>query len=51
MEIGFNPAYLADGLATFAGETIDLQVINPLRPLTIVEGEHTFLLMPVRLSS
>jgi DNA polymerase-3 subunit beta len=51
MEIGFNPAFLADGLDTFASETIDLQVINPLRPLTIVEGEHTFLLMPVRLSS
>jgi len=51
MEIGFNPAFLADGLATFAGQTIDLQVIDPLRPLTIVEGEHTFLLMPVRLSS
>ena len=32
LEIGFNPDFLRDGLEAVAGETVQLKLINPLRP-------------------
>jgi DNA polymerase-3 subunit beta len=52
IEIAFNHAFLADGLAVAQGEEIILEATSPLKPgvLTAPEDEgFLYLLMPVRL--
>jgi DNA polymerase-3 subunit beta len=52
LEIGFNPDFLRDGLEAVAGETIQLKLINPLRPGLITSPDESFwyLIMPIRLA-
>jgi DNA polymerase III subunit beta len=52
-EIGFNPAYLIDGVDAFDDDEIELSFTNPLRPGLVSGGDGTFvyLIMPIRLSS
>ncbi|MGI8861698.1 MAG: DNA polymerase III subunit beta [Gaiellaceae bacterium] len=51
LEIGFNPDFLRDGLEAVNGETVQLKLINPLRPGLIVSPDERFsyLIMPIRL--
>ena len=51
LEIGFNPDFLRDGLEAVIGETVQLKLINPLRPGLIVSPDESFsyLIMPIRL--
>jgi DNA polymerase III subunit beta len=51
LEIGFNPDFLRDGLEAVAGDTIELKLINPLRPAVIASADERFwyLIMPIRL--
>ena len=52
LEIGFNPEFLRDGLEAVSAETIQLKLINPLRPGLIVSPDESFwyLIMPIRLA-
>jgi DNA polymerase-3 subunit beta len=52
LEIGFNPDFLRDGLEAIAAETIQLKLINPLRPGLIASPDESFwyLIMPIRLA-
>jgi len=52
LEIGFNPDFLRDGLEAVVGETVQLKLINPLRPGLIVAPDESFwyLIMPIRLA-
>jgi len=52
LEIGFNAEFLADGLDSVAGDTVELKLINPLRPGLISAPGETFwyLIMPIRLA-
>jgi DNA polymerase-3 subunit beta len=52
LEIGFNAEFLADGLESVAGDTVELRLINPLRPGLISAPGETFwyLIMPIRLA-
>jgi DNA polymerase-3 subunit beta len=51
LEIGFNPEFLRDGLEAVSTETVQLKLINPLRPGLIVSPDESFwyLIMPIRL--
>ncbi len=57
-EIGFNHAYLIDGVEAVDGDRIRLELTSPLRP-GLVSGvgaedeahEFVYLIMPIRLSS
>jgi DNA polymerase-3 subunit beta len=51
LEIGFNPDFLRDGLEAVSGESVQLNLINPLRPGLIVSPDESFwyLIMPIRL--
>jgi DNA polymerase III subunit beta len=51
LEIGFNPEFLRDGLEAVAGDTVQLNLINPLRPGLLVSPDESFwyLIMPIRL--
>jgi DNA polymerase III subunit beta len=51
LEIGFNPDFLRDGLEAVTGDTVQLKLINPLRPGLIVAPDESFwyLIMPIRL--
>jgi DNA polymerase-3 subunit beta len=51
LEIGFNPDFLRDGLEATAGDSIQLKLINPLRPAVIASPDERFwyLIMPIRL--
>src|SRR5918996_2143018 len=51
IEIGFNPDFLRDGLEAVTGDTVQLKLINPLRPGLIVAPDESFwyLIMPIRL--
>jgi DNA polymerase III subunit beta len=51
LEIGFNPDFLRDGLEAVAGETVQLRLINPLRPGLLSSPDESFwyLIMPIRL--
>ena len=51
LEIGFNPEFLRDGLEAVATDTVQLKLINPLRPGLIVSPDESFwyLIMPIRL--
>jgi DNA polymerase III subunit beta len=52
-EIGFNPAYLVDGIEALDDPAVLLRFTNPLRPGLIsgADGSFTYLIMPIRLSS
>jgi DNA polymerase-3 subunit beta len=52
LEIGFNPDFLRDGLEAVSDETIQLRLINPLRPGLIASPDESFwyLIMPIRLA-
>jgi DNA polymerase-3 subunit beta len=52
-EIGFNHAYLIDGLEAVDGERVVLKLISPLRPglITGADGDFLYLIMPIRLSN
>jgi DNA polymerase III subunit beta len=52
-EIGFNPAYLIDGIDAIADAGVLLRFTSPLRPGLISggEGDFVYLIMPIRLSS
>ncbi|MGH3065130.1 MAG: DNA polymerase III subunit beta [Gaiellaceae bacterium] len=52
IEIGFNPDFLRDGLEAVASDTIQLQLINRLRPGLISAPDESFwyLIMPIRLA-
>jgi DNA polymerase III subunit beta len=51
MEIGFNAAYLQDGIESVGGDDLSLKLINPLRPGLVQGPEEGFryLIMPIRL--
>jgi DNA polymerase III subunit beta len=51
MEIGFNAAYLQDGIESVEGDELLLRLINPLRPGLVQGPEEGFryLIMPIRL--
>lgn len=51
LEIGFNPDFLRDGLEAVGGETVQLKLINPLRPGLLAAPDESFwyLIMPIRL--
>jgi DNA polymerase-3 subunit beta len=51
LEIGFNPDFLRDGLEAVSGDTVQLRLINPLRPGLLSSPEESFwyLIMPIRL--
>jgi DNA polymerase-3 subunit beta len=52
LEIGFNPEFLRDGLDAVGDETVQLKLINPLRPGLITAPDESFwyLIMPIRLA-
>lgn len=52
LEIGFNAEFLGDGLESIDGDTVQLKLINPLRPGLISAPGETFwyLIMPIRLA-
>jgi DNA polymerase III subunit beta len=52
IEIGFNPDFLRDGLEAIGEETVELKLINPLRPGLLVSPDESFwyLIMPIRLA-
>jgi DNA polymerase-3 subunit beta len=52
LEIGFNPDFLRDGLEAVSAETVQLKLINPLRPGLVVSPDEGFwyLIMPIRLA-
>jgi DNA polymerase-3 subunit beta len=52
LEIGFNPDFLREGLEAVGSETVQLKLINPLRPGLIVSPDESFwyLIMPIRLA-
>jgi DNA polymerase III subunit beta len=52
LEIGFNADFLRDGLEAVQSETVELKLINPLRPGLITSSGDTFsyLIMPIRLA-
>ncbi len=50
--IAFNPAFLADGIASSDAQSIAVEMTNPLKPAVIRSAEEDgflYLLMPVRL--
>ena len=52
IEIGFNRDFLRYGLEAVAGDTVQLRLINPLRPGLIAAPDESFwyLIMPIRLA-
>jgi DNA polymerase-3 subunit beta len=52
LEIGFNAAYLRDGVMAVGGDEVHLKLISSLRPGLLTAGDDDFwyLVMPIRLS-
>ena len=53
MVMGFNPAFLIDGLEAVTGDEVALETLDPMKPATLraTEGsDYLYLLMPVRLT-
>lgn len=53
MVIGFNPAYLIDGLEAIPGDEVLLETLDPMKPATLKgteSGDYLYLLMPIRLT-
>lgn len=53
LTIGFNADFLRDGVLSMSGDTVTVQLINPLRPglLRSEADSLVYLIMPVRLPS
>jgi DNA polymerase III subunit beta len=53
LEIGFNPAFLREGVESIPGDTVLLKLITPLRPGLLTGGtdDYWYLIMPIRLAS
>jgi DNA polymerase-3 subunit beta len=53
LEIGFNPAFLREGVESIPGESVLLKLITPLRPGLLTGGtdDYWYLIMPIRLAS
>ncbi len=53
LEIGFNPAFLREGVESIPGETVLLKLITPLRPGLLTGGtdDYWYLIMPIRLAT
>jgi DNA polymerase-3 subunit beta len=52
-EIGFNPAFLRDGLESGESDDLELKLISPLRPGLLEsgsDGQFMYLIMPIRLN-
>ena len=51
LEIGFNPAFLREGIESVESDEIVLRLISPLRPAVLQgpEDDYTYLIMPIRL--
>jgi DNA polymerase-3 subunit beta len=51
LEIGFNPDFLRDGLEAIGGDSVQVKLINPLRPGLLASPDESFwyLIMPIRL--
>jgi DNA polymerase-3 subunit beta len=50
--IGFNPAYLIDGVEAITGDEVLIETSDPMKPATVKAtegGDYLYLLMPVRL--
>lgn len=52
-EIGFNPAYLIEGVDAIDDEAVVLRFTTPLRPglVSAAAGDFVYLIMPIRLNS
>jgi len=52
LEIGFNPDFLRDGLEAIGTDTVQLKLINRLRPGLLAAPDESFwyLIMPIRLA-
>lgn len=53
MVIGFNPAYLIDGLEAIPGDEVLLETLDPMKPATLRgtdSADYLYLLMPIRLT-
>ena len=52
LEIGFNADFLREGLESISSDTVQLQLINPLRPGLLTDPDEAFwyLIMPIRLA-
>jgi DNA polymerase-3 subunit beta len=53
LEIGFNPAFLREGVESIPGDAVLLKLITPLRPGLLTGGtdDYWYLIMPIRLAS
>jgi DNA polymerase-3 subunit beta len=53
LEIGFNPAFLREGVESIPGDSVVLKLITPLRPGLLTGGtdDYWYLIMPIRLAS
>ncbi len=53
LEIGFNPAFLREGVESIPGDTVVLKLITPLRPGLLTGGtdDYWYLIMPIRLAT
>lgn len=54
MTMGFNPAFLIDGLEAVPGDEVVVETLDPMKPATVRAtegGDYLYLLMPVRLTS
>ena len=52
LEIGFNADFLREGLESIHADTVQMKLINPLRPgLLTADGDaFWYLIMPIRLA-
>jgi DNA polymerase-3 subunit beta len=52
LEIGFNADFLREGLESVSEDTVELKLINPLRPglITAAGDAFSYLIMPIRLA-
>ena len=52
LEIGFNAAFLRDGVESVSGEQLRLKLISPLRPAVLQgdDDDFLYLIMPIRLA-
>jgi DNA polymerase III subunit beta len=53
LEIGFNPAFLREGVESIPGDGVVLKLITPLRPGLLTGGtdDYWYLIMPIRLAT
>jgi DNA polymerase-3 subunit beta len=53
LEIGFNPAFLREGVESIPGDNVLLKLITPLRPGLLTGGtdDYWYLIMPIRLAT